>query len=115
MDFTAVWSMVASPFAAKGFGKWLISSAPEGLCKLLTLFGDVTGAYMYTAGEPAWAGLRCAGLSAGWRGACARSELLSPLLLLTSTVHSWRRLLPVLALLGLQLGINSVLYLTSFG
>ena len=45
VDFTAVWSMVASPFAAKGFGKWLISTAPEGLCKLLTLFGDLTGAH----------------------------------------------------------------------
>ena len=83
VDFSAVYSMLGSPFAAKGFGKLLASSVPSMLW-ILTLFGDLT-------------------------------ELLAPLLLLTSTVNSWRRTLPVAALLGLQLGINLVLYLTSFG
>lgn len=43
------------------------------------------------------------------------TEVLAPLMLLTSTVGCWRRMVPVIALLGLQAGINSMLYLTSFG
>jgi hypothetical protein len=83
VDFSAVYSMLGSPFAAKGFGKLLASSCP-GLMRLLTAVGGAV-------------------------------EILCPLIMLTFTVESWIRSIPVLALLGLQVGINSVLYLTSFG
>lgn len=63
VDFSAVYSMLGSPFAAKGFGKLLASSCPS-LMWILTVAGDA-------------------------------AELLAPLLLITSTVASWRRMLPV--------------------
>eukprot|EP01043_Picozoa_sp_COSAG02_P049535 COSAG02_NODE_4984_length_4750_cov_5.407224_3_plen_411_part_00 len=83
VDFSALYSMLGTPFAAKGFGKLLASSFPR-LMWLLTVVGGAV-------------------------------EIVCPLVLLTSTSGSWIRMLPVLALLGLQVGINSVLYLTSFG
>jgi len=63
VDFSAVYSMLGSPFAAKGFGKLLASSCPS-LMWILAVAGDA-------------------------------AELLAPLLLITSTVASWRRMLPV--------------------
>ena len=99
VDFSAVYIMLGSPFAARPLGQQLAGLGSTGGSASIDWVPIDIGVSICQ-----W--LAAAGIV---------TELVGPILLLMLPCSSRWRILPVILLVGLQAGINSVLYLTNFG